>query len=162
VTKVKCKRWIQIQCSRRCNKTWKFFAPVTRIQFLSNFAMLLDEVGSQTVGPPYCYQYQQLTPQHGLMKLACTQHSWKVLLVWIWKSATSTSNAYRPQKAIIWVFWCVNMKIDIVAIQETHTTWIFWTDANYPDSNWLALYTATFSIANSLKRLQHPIFLTGH
>jgi hypothetical protein len=29
---------------------------------LSNFALLLEEVGSQTVGPPY----QQLTPQHGL------------------------------------------------------------------------------------------------
>jgi hypothetical protein len=33
-----------------------------------NFALLLEEVGSQTVGPPYCYQYQQrtMTPQHGL------------------------------------------------------------------------------------------------
>jgi hypothetical protein len=28
----------------------------------------MEEVGSQTVGPPYRYQYQQLTmtPQHGL------------------------------------------------------------------------------------------------
>jgi hypothetical protein len=28
--------------------------------------VLLEEVGSQTVGPPYRYQYQQLTPQHDL------------------------------------------------------------------------------------------------
>jgi hypothetical protein len=30
------------------------------------FALLLEEVGSQPIGPPYRYQYQQLTPQHGL------------------------------------------------------------------------------------------------
>jgi hypothetical protein len=41
------------------------FAPVKRIQFVSNFALLLEEVGSQTVGSPYRYQYQ-LMPQHGL------------------------------------------------------------------------------------------------
>jgi hypothetical protein len=33
---------------------------------LSIFALLLEEVGSQTVGPPYHHQYQQLTQQHGL------------------------------------------------------------------------------------------------
>jgi hypothetical protein len=44
-------------------KRRKFFAPVKRIQFLSNFVLLLGKVGSQTVGP--LYQYQQLT-QHGL------------------------------------------------------------------------------------------------
>jgi hypothetical protein len=60
----------------------KIFAPVKRIQFLSNFDLLLEEVGSQTVGPPYRYQYQQLTPQHGLkMDETCTQHSRKVLLL---------------------------------------------------------------------------------
>jgi hypothetical protein len=44
----------------------KIIAYVKKIQFLSNFALLLEEVGSQTVGPPYRYQYQQLTLQHGL------------------------------------------------------------------------------------------------
>jgi hypothetical protein len=28
--------------------------------------LLLEKVGSQTVGSPYRYSYQQLTPQHGL------------------------------------------------------------------------------------------------
>jgi hypothetical protein len=42
----------------------KNFASVKRIQFLKNFA--LEEVGSQAVGPPYRYQYQQLTPRHCL------------------------------------------------------------------------------------------------
>jgi hypothetical protein len=45
-----------------------------------------------------------------------------LLLDWIWKSATSTSKVYRPQKAFIWVVWCVNMRLNIFAIQETHTT----------------------------------------
>jgi hypothetical protein len=37
--------------------------------------MLLEEVGSQTVGPPYRYQYQQLTPQHGLKMDENSLHS---------------------------------------------------------------------------------------
>jgi hypothetical protein len=51
------------------------FAPVKRIQFLSNVALLLEEVGSQTVGPPYRYQYQQLTPQHGFKMDENSLHS---------------------------------------------------------------------------------------
>jgi hypothetical protein len=45
------------------------------IRFLSNFALLLEEVGSQTVGPPYRYQYQQLTPQNGLKMDKNSLHS---------------------------------------------------------------------------------------
>jgi hypothetical protein len=51
------------------------FAPVKRIQFLSNFALLLEEINSQTIGPPYRYQYQQLMPQHGLKMDENSLHS---------------------------------------------------------------------------------------
>jgi hypothetical protein len=50
-------------------------ALVKMIQFLSNFALLLVEIGSQTVGPPYRYQYQQLTPQHGFKMDVNSLHS---------------------------------------------------------------------------------------
>jgi hypothetical protein len=61
-------------------------------------------------------------------------------------TATSTSKAYRSQKAIIWVIWCVNMRLTLLSSTK-HTQpqiLIFWTKANYPDSNWSALSTVTF------------------
>jgi hypothetical protein len=53
----------------------KKFAPVKRIQFLSNFDLILEDVGSQIVGHPYRYQYQQLTPQQGLKMDENSLHS---------------------------------------------------------------------------------------
>jgi hypothetical protein len=53
----------------------KNFVPVKRSQLLSNFALQLEEVGSHAVGPPYLYQYQQLTPQHGLKMDENSLHS---------------------------------------------------------------------------------------
>jgi hypothetical protein len=64
----------KVVSSRRCNlEEVKNFAPVKRSQLLSNFALLLEEVGSQTVGPPY--RYQQLTPLHGLKMDENSLHS---------------------------------------------------------------------------------------
>jgi hypothetical protein len=40
-----------------------------------NFALLLEEVGSQTFSLPYRYQYQQLPPQHGLKMDENSLHS---------------------------------------------------------------------------------------
>jgi hypothetical protein len=53
-------------CRVSTRKRRENFLLPKRIQFLSNFALLLEEVGSQTVGSPYRYQYEQLTLQHGL------------------------------------------------------------------------------------------------
>jgi hypothetical protein len=99
-----------------------FLLPQKRIQFLSNFA-LREVVGTRPLVLPIVTNTNnwRCNTAWKWMKIDCTQHSRKVLLLdWIWKSTTSTLKAYRSQKAIIWVVWCV--RFDIVAIQETHTT----------------------------------------
>jgi hypothetical protein len=94
-------------------------------QFLSNFALLLEEVGSQTVGPSNRYKYQQLTPQHGLKMYENSLHPTfqESLAVGLnFKICHLNIEGISAPKTKFLSRLMRKHEIDIVAIQETHTT----------------------------------------
>jgi hypothetical protein len=89
-----------------------------------NFALLLEEVGSHTVGPPYRYRYQQLTPQHSLKMDENSQHSTfqENLAVGLnLKICHLNIKGISASKSVYLSRLMREHEIDIVAIQETHT-----------------------------------------
>jgi hypothetical protein len=118
----------------------------------------LDEVGSHTVGSPYRYQYQQLTPQQGLKMDETSLHltlqensavglNLKICHLNIEGISASKSNYLSRLMR--------EHEIGIVAIQETHTT----SDLNLLNRGKLLRFKLIGAIHNNVQFHQRLSFI---